>query len=292
MRLLTAAICLSLTSLLVQAADPREFKDHRALNPDATLSVRNLAGLIEVDAWDKAEFDLMAFLGESAEKVEITGDASALRVEVKNRKSDRYFGDGETRLKLRVPAGVALSVDGTSSDIAITGIKGAIVARSVSGDVDVRVPARQITVQSVSGDVQLEAPGAREVKLNTVSGDVNISGASGRLAAESVSGDVVVDGGTFSVLELKSVSGDIGVSAGFATDAKVKAESLSGDVHVRAPSSLSAEVSLKTFSGDKNCRFEAVHQSSDSKRMVLKIGDGRGQMSLTSFSGDITLEKR
>ena len=291
MRTITLALALSLTGLLAQAASS-EFTDRRPLHADARLSVRNLAGVIEIDAWDKAEMDLTAQLGDSAEKVEITGTAGDLKVEVKNRKSDRYYGDGDTRLKLRVPAGVTLSLDGTSSDLVVRGTKGPITARSVSGDIDLAVPAKLITVQTVSGDVRLETPAARETKLNTVSGDTTVNGAAGSLISESVSGDVNVEGGPFTLVDLKSVSGDIGVHAAFTADARVKAESLSGDVRVNAPASLSAEVTLKTFSGDKHCLFESVREASDSKRTVLKIGEGRGQFSLTSFSGDVTLDKQ
>ena len=292
MRILTLAAALSLTSLMVHAAEPKTFTDHRALSADAKLSVRNLAGVIEVEAWDRAEFDLAATLGESAERIDITGGAGDLRVEVKNRKNSSSYNDGDTHMRLRVPAGVVLSLDGTSADIVVRGTKGPLTARSVSGDIDLTVVSKSVTVQTVSGDVHLEAPATKETKLNTVSGDVDVKGAAGVLSAESVSGDVEVEGGVFTQLDLKSVSGDIGVRAGFAPDAKVKAESLSGDVRVNAPASLSAEVSLKTFSGDKHSDFDAAREANDSKRVVLKIGEGRGQFSLTSFSGDVTLDKQ
>ena len=292
MRTLTLTAFLAAASLAAHAAEPRHFTDHRALSADAKLSVRNLAGVIEVEGWDKAEFDLAADLGESAEKIDISGSAGDLKVEVKNRKGNNSYSNGDTHLKLRVPAGVALSLDGTSSDIVVRGIKGVLIARSVSGDVDLAIGSKTISVQTVSGDVRLDAPAAKETRLNTVSGDTDVKGAAGMLSAESVSGDVEVVGGSFTQLDLKSVSGDIGVQAGFAPDAKVKAESLSGDVRVNAPASLSAEVSLKTFSGDKNCDFDGAREASDSKRTVLKIGEGRGQFSLTSFSGDVTLDKQ
>lgn len=292
MRTLTLAAFLAAASLAAQAAEPRSFSDRRALNADAKLNVRNLAGVIEVEGWDKSEFELAAQLGESAEKIDISGSAGDLKVEVKIRKGNHSYSNGDTHLKLRVPAGVALTLDGTSADLVVRGTRGPLVARSVSGDVDLAIGSKTITVQTVSGDVRLDAPAARETQLNTVSGDADVKGAAGTLSAESVSGDVEVEGGTFTQLDLKSVSGDIGVRAGFATDARVKAESLSGDVRVNAPASLSAEVSLKTFSGDKNCDFDGAREARDSKRTVLKVGEGRGQFSLTSFSGDVTLDKQ
>lgn len=292
MRTLVLAAVTVMVSVAVQAAEPRSFSDHRALNANAKLSVRNLAGVIEVEGWDRAEFDLSAQLGESAEQIEITGNAADLQVEVKNRKVNYTYGDGDTRMKLKVPAGVMLSLDGTSANIVVRGTKGALTARSVSGDVDLIVSATEVSAQTVSGDLRLEAPLAKQTKLNTVSGDTEVKAATGVLSAESVSGDVLVKGTSFTQLDLKSVSGDVGVKASFTADAKVKAESLSGDVHINAPASLSAEVSLKTFSGDKNTDFDAAHETSEGKRALLKIGEGRGQFSLTSFSGDVTLDRQ
>lgn len=283
------------SNTIIDASRPRtgrELEERRPLNAQAQVSVRNVAGVIEVEGWEKNELELKGLLGESAEKIEISGTADALRVEVKTRRGDHHYNDGDTLLRLRLPHGVALTLDGTSADLQVRGIKGPVTARSVSGEVNLAVAAKQVTAQTVSGDVQLEVPAAKEVKINTVSGDVRVDGAQGQLFAESVSGDVDVAGGVFSQLDLKSVSGDVEVQASFTPDARVKAESLSGDVRFSAPASLSAKVTMKTFSGDKHCDFEGAAESGDSKRLVKTIGSGQGQFSLTSFSGDVMLDKQ
>lgn len=276
---------------LAQAA-PREFSDNRPLNADARLTVRNVAGLIEVEAWDKSTLDIAAQLADNVEKVDITGRADDLRVEVKTKKSERYGSYDDTQLRLRVPVGVVLTLDGTSADLMVRGLKGDLVARTVSGDVQIEVNSKRISAQTVSGDLTVLAPHAVSTKVSTVSGDADVQGASGELVAESVSGDVRVEGGVFSKLELKSVSGDVDIHGAAAPDALVKAESLSGDVRFDAPAALSAQVTLKTFSGEKRCDFEGYGKVGDGKRAVLKVGDGRGNITLTSFSGDVSLEKR
>lgn len=280
------------TNTVIETGVTRELRERRALNAQAQLSVRNVAGVIEVEGWDKSEMELTGVLGESADKLDISGNADALKIEVKLRKGNRHYSDGETLLKLRVPQGVALTLDGTSADLVASGIKGPVVARTVSGDVRLAVTAKQVTAQTVSGDLELAVPAAKEVKLNTVSGDVRVEGASGVLLAESVSGDVQIEGGVFSQLDLKSVSGDVAVEAGYTPDAKVKAESLSGDVRLNAPASLSAKVTMKTFSGDKHCFFDGATEAGDGKRLVKTIGAGQGQFTLTSFSGDVMLDKQ
>lgn len=282
---------LLLAAGLAQAG-PRDYADSRPLNAEARLNVRNVAGLIEVESWDKPTLDIAAQLADNVEKVEITGSAADLKVEVRTKKSERYGSYEDTQLRLRVPSGVTLTLDGTSADLIVRGLKGALVARTVSGDVQIEVHSKSVNAQTVSGDLTVLAPHAVETKVSTVSGDADVQGASGQLSAESVSGDVRVEGGTFTRLELKSVSGDVDIHGAVATDAVVKAESLSGDVRFDAPSALSAQVTLKTFSGEKRCDFEGYGKVGDGKRTLLKVGDGRGNITLTSFSGDVSLEKR
>lgn len=289
-RITFPALALAMAASLAQAA-PREFAEQRPLNPEARLSVRNVSGVIQVEAWDKATLDIAAQLADNVENLDISGSANDLKLEVRTKKSDRYGPYDETQLHLRVPAGVALTLDGTSADLVVRGLKGALVARTVSGDVQIEVNSKQLSAQTVSGDLTVRAPYAVDTKVSTVSGDADIEGASGALSAESVSGDVRVDGGTFSRLELKSVSGDVNFHAAAAVNAVVKAESLSGDVRFDAPAALSAEVTLKTFSGERRCDFEGVSPSSDGKRTVLRLGEGRGNVVLTSFSGDVSLDK-
>ena len=284
-----AALMLGIS--LAQAA-PREFSESRPLNAEARLNVRNVAGVIEVEAWDKATLDIAALLADNVEKVDISGSAADLRVEVRTKKAERYGAYDDTQLRLRVPAGVALTLDGTSADLIVRGLKGDLVARTVSGDVQIEVNSKAVSAQTVSGDLTVLAPHSTSTKVSTVSGDADVQGAAGELSAESVSGDVRIEGGVFSRLELKSVSGDVDIHGAAAPDALVKAESLSGDVRFDAPAALSAQVTLKTFSGEKRCDFEGVSPTADGRRTVLKLGDGRGNISLTSFSGDVSLEKR
>ena len=130
-----------------------------------------------------------------------------------------------------------------------------------------------------------------QTQLVTVSGDTEVAGASGVLSAESVSGDISLQGGVFSKLMLKSVSGDVEAKAATAAGAQVRAESLSGDVHFNVAGNLNAQVSLKTFSGDSHCELDNVQPVADGRRTLYKVGDGKGQVSLTSFSGDVVLNE-
>ena len=268
----------------------RSVAEHRPLNAAAALSVRNTAGSIRVEAWDKSEIDLTGQLSDNVERLEFSGDANDLHIDVRLKKGD-HSSYADTRLLLKVPRDVVLTLEGTSADLFVNGLRGKLTARTVSGDVDLKVDSSELVAQSVSGDVSVDAPKATLTTVTTVSGETELRGPSGVLRAESVSGDINLSGGTFTALDLKSVSGDVEVRAATAADAAVKAESLSGDVRFNATGLLNAKVSLKSFSGDKHCNIsDAAEPVADGRRNRYTVGNGKGQISLTSFSGNVVLD--
>jgi DUF4097 and DUF4098 domain-containing protein YvlB len=260
--------------------------EHRLLNANARLSVNNIAGNIDVQAWDKNEMSLTGELGDGVEKLEISGDASALSVVVKMPKHSRNTED--SLLQLRVPAGVSVDVQGVSADIRVQGLRGAVSVNSVSGEVNLDVGSARVDAQTVSGDLHLRAPSGA-TKVGTVSGDLSVEDIRGDLNAESVSGDIKVSGGPFSGLKLNSVSGDVQIDGSLSDKAAVTVESLSGNIRLILPANASASLVMKTFSGDLASDFGGV--SGDSKRVETQIGDGKGKITLSSFSGDVGLRR-
>ncbi|HVT35035.1 MAG TPA: DUF4097 family beta strand repeat-containing protein [Nevskiaceae bacterium] len=261
--------------------------EHRPLNADARISVNNTAGSINVQAWDKNELHLTGSLGSGVDKLELSGDASNLSIEVKLPHKSHSVDD--TTLTLQVPAGVKLSLQGVSADIRVQGVRGSVEVNSVSGDINLDVKSAQVSAQTVSGDVHVQAP-ATSTKVNSVSGDVVVRGVSGALQGEAVSGSLDVDGGPMSDVHVNSISGDVDLSVSLADRAKVAAETLSGDVKLRLPSAPSAQLTLKSFSGDVRSDYNAV--PAQAKRYEAAMGAGGGSISLSSFSGDVSITRR
>jgi Putative adhesin len=352
----SAALLAALFSCVVAAPASaasdaaRTINETRPLDAEGRVSVRNIAGCIDVQAWDQPTVAITGVLGESAEALVITGGSRDLQIEVKNRKGDlrvhngiTYSGgcadasdgavslngtlstdagtqqvaiegnarDGQvdasqgkgwlhafwhadgTLLHIRVPMQASVSLDGTSADIHARGLKGPLVVHSVSGDVAVAVSSPSAEVESVSGDLDIDAPLAKSLKLSTVSGDTVVHSGIGALKAESVSGNVQVVGSLYGAINAQSVSGDIEISAATVPQAVVKIETMSGDVRFVAPANLDAEVSLESFSGDVASAFAGATATKDERnRRRLRVGNGQGSVRLSSFSGDVQLERR
>jgi DUF4097 and DUF4098 domain-containing protein YvlB len=275
---------LLLAAQAVLASTPVD--ERHALKADAKVSVNNVAGSIAVETWDRNELSLTGELGDGVEKLEVTGDAAALNIRVVMPKKSGSAED--THLQLKVPAGVSLELEGISADINVQDTRGALSVNTISGNVSLDVRSSKIDVQTVSGDLHLSAPSG-DIKIGTVSGDLSLEDMRGELHAESVSGDISVSGGPFSGIKLNTVSGDVQISGNLADKAAVTVESLSGNIVVTMPASLSANLAMKTFSGGLTSDFGDV--PADSRRVATRVGDGKGKLTLSSFSGDITLRR-
>jgi DUF4097 and DUF4098 domain-containing protein YvlB len=266
----------------------RAVDEHRPLKADGRLVISNVAGIIEVEAWNKNEVHLTGHLGEDVEKLEITGDDKSLRIEVKVPRHSVGSQEMDSDLRLKVPAGVRLKASGVSSDVRVRGIKGEADLDSVSGDVVLEAASSRVRAHSVSGEVTVRAPNAAEADVETVSGDLSVT-ARGEIGAKSVSGDIHVEAVDVKELKAESVSGDVILDIKLVKDAEVRAETLSGDVRLRLPADLDGALEMETFSGELHASGERKFGDTKSYR---KDGKGKGLVRLHSFSGDVFVETR
>ena len=305
---LTLGLALASATAFATDDEGRPVNERRPLKADARVEVSNVAGLIEVEAWDKNELHLTGRLSEEVEKLEITGNESRLKIEVKLPKRTRNVED--TILRLKVPAGVTLEADGVSADVTVRGLRGEVEASTVSGDVNIDVGSKKVEARSVSGDVTVNAPSA-ETRVESVSGDVKLRGVKGEVRGETVSGNVEVRGTTARRIEVQSVSGDLEMDVELTVDAEVEAETMSGDVHLNVPRLPDVDIDLETYSGEiepsellpgfPTKRQRSRHDDEDDEddeededegREYSRQGKGPGRVRLHSFSGDIVVRKR
>ncbi len=285
--MLKQALMAALLLIALPAIAARPIDERRPLDSDGRVEVNNLAGLIEVVGWDGDAVHLTGELGEDVELLEISGDARRLSIHVRYPKKSRG-GVEETMLRLRVPHGAALDLNGVSADVRVIGTRGELHAASVSGEIDVRFEGERLRLNTVSGDIDVQSA-ATDSELRTVSGDVLARGLRGTVKAETVSGDLDLSGGEFSELSGETVSGDVQMAVRLAAQARLRAESLSGDVQLRLLDSGDARVSMKTFSGSLRGR-PAQPVSNDQRSAEYTLGSGSARVELSTFSGDIVIE--
>lgn len=283
-----AVILLPLSQLALADTDINET---RAVNPDATVHISNVEGSIEVSTWNNNEVRITGSLGKGVEGLDISGDASRLKIEVKYPDDDTWHSRKiqETELIVRVPVGVRLVATGVSADITIDGVEGAVRAETVSGDIEIGGSPAELSINSVSGDTDADV-NTSKIKYSSVSGDLELRGLSGEFSGNAVSGDIEVMADQVTAFSAETVSGNVELSGTLDKNADLDVKTLSGDIVLYLPADLSADITFDTFSGDIYGDFD-IPRGEDENYVKFSVGNGDAQITLNTFSGTAELNR-
>ena len=303
MRLLRFGLMVALVgAFTVGAWAYTEVEEGCDIEPGGGVLIKNIAGSINVQAWDRDRVAVKARLGPGVKRLDFncTPRRTAIEVVVP-RRFRRHI---ESHLEVFVPRLKDIEVDAVSGDVHVENVAGTLKLEAISGDVTVVGGAERIKAKAVSGDVTLNgdakyfdvratsgdvtiAGNADEVELETASGDIELNGSFGAVKIEAISGDVDV-AGPVSDLIVETVSGDI--SAGRVLKSAA-AESVSGEVRLSADRLTDGD--FATISGRIDCDTGLAEQAdleieSASGAVALTLPqDLAATFSISSFSGSI-----
>lgn len=287
-RTVLALILLPLSQL---ALADTAINETRAVNADATVQISNVEGTIDVSTWNNNEVHISGSLGKGVEGLDISGDASRLKIEVKYPDDDNWFGRKiqDTDLIVRVPVAVRLVATGVSADITIAGVEGPVRAESVSGEIEIGGSPAELNVNSVSGDTVADVD-TQKIKYSSVSGDLELRGLAGEFSGNAVSGDIEVMADRVTAFSAETVSGDVELSGGLDKNADLDVKTLSGDIILYLPADLSADITFDTFSGEIYGDFD-IPRGEDKDYVKFSVGNGDAQITLNTFSGTAELNR-
>jgi DUF4097 and DUF4098 domain-containing protein YvlB len=279
-------------SLPLTAWTGESIDETRPLDADGHVSIENLAGNVDILAWDRNEVEIRGELGDDVEEFEITESSNGLRIRVQNRSNSRSID--ETELRLRVPAGAGVEVETVSADIEMDGNRGKIIqVNTVSGDIVIQGSPRQIDLHSVSGDIEYSGETSRSA-VESVSGEVTLRGLSGEVVVSTVSGDVSLTAEAFDRARFETVSGDLKLDLAISDGGRLTSDSMSGDLVLRLPEKQQARFTAQTFSGNIRTDFGKSTRVSRGPGSLLEYEEGTNgaTIRLESFSGDIHIRRR
>ncbi len=203
-----------------------ETRFHRTIAAPGTthVSVINVAGSIDVIAWDRPSVDVSALIyGADQDSVKrtrvVTQGGSAITVKTEY-ESDGVFGNhngAEVDYTIRVPKTAAVSVTNVSGPTTLTGLAGDVNASEISGRLDAQLGrltgTRSVALDAVSGriTVRIARDSSARVSASTLSGSVNLffpSDLHQGVVGNSATGRI---GNGTSSLTLHTVSGPIAV---------------------------------------------------------------------------------
>jgi putative adhesin len=266
--------------------------EHRPANPQGAVEIDNVAGLIDVQGWDKSEVAVTGTIGKDVERVDVSSDGNRTSIRVLLPKGMHWnMNDGDAHLVIHVPTNSSVSASMVSSDLKISAVHGALELRTVSGNIS-GDGGGDLRANDVSGDIHFTATAAKRIEVRAISGSIVLTGGNTDIEATTVSGDVRLTLGTVSHARFKSVSGGLSATLAAAADAQIDGESVSGDIRLDFAGEPAADFDVQTLSGDiENCfgpkPVEPRH--GPGKRLTFKTGDTSARVHLTSNSGEVRL---
>jgi DUF4097 and DUF4098 domain-containing protein YvlB len=292
MKRLLPLLALALAATAPFASAQSSVDQRRAAEPDGLVEIENPAGSIHVVGWDKNEVVVTGTLGARAEGLEFRGGAHRTSISVETEGNPHSV---KSDLKVQVPAGSRLEIEGFASTIRIEGVNGPVTAETVNGTITMTGGSKEVDLQSVNGSVDVKSPATR-VNAEAVNGSVTVRDASGEVDASTVNGTLTVVGGTFTRASLETVSGRIVFEGALARTASLQAESVSGSVELLLPASVSADFSISSFSGDIENELgpppRKASRWTSEKELSFSTGSGGAKVSVETLSGSIRLLKK
>jgi DUF4097 and DUF4098 domain-containing protein YvlB len=267
-------------------------EQRRTAEPDGLVEIENPSGSIHVVGWDRNEVLVTGSLGARAEGLEFHGGAHRTTVTVETHGNPHSV---RSDLKIQVPAGSRLEIEGFASTIRIEGVNGPVTAETVNGSISMTGGSKEVDLQSVNGSVEVTSP-ANRVHAEAVNGSVTVREASGEVEASTVNGTLTVIGGTFTRAGLETVSGRIVFEGALGKTATLNAESVSGSVDLTLPASVSADFSISSFSGNIDNELgppaRKASRWTSEKELSFSTGTGGAKVSVETLSGNIRLRKK
>lgn len=292
MRTLLIASVASL--LLAPAVAPAQSAERQRIDTSFTFEKNGavdlglVSGDIIVTGWNKPEVKILATIETGY--FEFSPSPSRVRISARSRRGRM----GDQRIEISVPIGTEVKASTVSGNVAVRGTAGRVQASSVSGDLDVRDAVDEIEIHTTSGDLRAEKLRGR-IRANTTSGDLVLDDVNGDLRFHTVSGTLRARG-ALTGLEFESVSGDLEFRGDIKNEGTYTAHTHSGDIRLTLPANLAANLDVGTFSGDLRTEFPLTLQPGESasrrgRQMQTTINGGGARITLSTFSGDITIEK-
>ncbi|BFM08049.1 DUF4097 family beta strand repeat-containing protein [Halioxenophilus aromaticivorans] len=288
------SVALAIPSLALAAGE--SINQIKPTGEAPKVLLENVRGKITVKGWNKQEVSVVGNLDEQTDRFEFTSSDSDVKIVIDSQPNARSWNTGNNQgshLTIHLPLGASLEAEGFATDFNISGILGDIDLETVSGELRVSGNRSRVDLETVSGDVVINDHEGM-VFAESVSGDIDFAGIATRLELESVQGDINVNNqGKLDEGEFNSVSGDIETKTHTGNKPHLEYNAVNGDIDISFLNSINAKVEIDTMNGDIQNNLTddlASKQRWAGSSLVYTVGDGDGDIRISTVSGNITIE--
>jgi hypothetical protein len=215
----------------------------------------------------KAQIDIYLTLPQ---KFSLQGDSVIGTFHIEDLQGDLKLSTINTRIEIL--GGNKIEAGSVNGDIEVDDASGPVSLENKNGDITINNATGAIEASNVGGGIQgndIRGP----IDLSTISGQINLarfSGAKGRL--ETTSGEITA-----------------GVTGHYA--GKLSAKNVSGPIRLELPGNINCLVKLDTVSGEISNPLPLIDEEAKANALAGRFGDGRGEISASTVSGAVSLEK-
>lgn len=189
MRLLIPIFMFAFAGQLADSAVTETIESTHAVTADASLSLENINGNVEIGTWDRAEIRVVALKSarsqEALDAIEVRIESDDTHVSVKthyNRKEGSFLGkwtnSGEVTYTVTVPTGASLRhVRNVNGKIAVDGVCGQVDVATVNGSIETDGLRADAKLETVNGNVKARfasVSAAQSIEIGSVNGGSEI----------------------------------------------------------------------------------------------------------------------
>jgi len=276
-------------ALEAQAAAAEQLREVRsdtsfAARRGMMLALTNLAGDISVEAWHRNSVRIVTEHARR-DRVDAHVENGTLIVRIVNPRGEASFGD----VHVSLPDWMPLRVASIESPIRVAGMRAAVEAGSVRGDVMVTRGRGPLQVRSVEGLVRVIDLRGR-LHAASINRAVQLERVIGLIDAESVNGDIDMQGIDSQDVDASSVNGSVQFDGPFQPRGRYRLVSHNGNLRVGVPVGADVDVSVSAFRGAFESGIPvAIGPHGKGRRFTFTLGDGGSSLELQSFQGLIQL---
>ncbi len=297
--LATALFGCDLVELATPARYHEDFDYTYPLEEGARLSVENVNGSIEVDAWNKDEIHISGTKFASSKELlgllNIDIVATKEFVQVRTVKPSYRRGSMGARYVIHVPANTVVDrLITTNGRVAVNGVGGPVRIRTSNGRVEVRDIHGEVEVRTSNGSITCEGI-TGDANLKTSNGAIRAVRLHGRLRAQTSNGSIKARLAPETAAEpivLKTSNGTVNLVLETLPAADVIVTTSNASITVQAPESLRAQLRLRSTNATVTTEFDVTDAKVKSKHRLEGLVNGGGPLvQLTTSNGSVRLLK-
>jgi len=192
-------------------------------------------------------------------------------------------------LKVTTPAEVAVSLEVTTGEGKVSGMRGGVEAHGQAGKVTISECRGPVKVSTTVADLEIKHS-TGPIEANTSSGALFASDVSGVVTARTMNGmlNIVVTRSDKVIVGTMSGPIDVKVQAPFSGQMEVRSKS--GDLAVALPSGSNCRVITRTNTGPITCTLPLSKVERAGPNVSGQLGAGKGYVEITNDSGAITVK--